>query len=240
MGLDNFKTIFQDEIFRKSLFNTALYIVLGVPGQLVSGLVIALLLHNVNRLRGLFRTVYFIPYVTSIVAVSWVFKWILMRNGVLNGWLLDLGFQPQLFLQSPRQALPVIVLSMIWQSIGFQMLVFLTGLQQIPKLYYEAAEIDGAGAWRRFFHITLPLLNPVIVFSAVIATLSYAQSFGQVLNMTGGGPLNSTVSIVLYIYNLAFLQFKMGPASAASVVLFAFILTLTLVQLKVLNRKIDY
>lgn len=163
-----------------------------------------------------------------------------MRNGWLNEMLLNLGLEPQLFLQSPRQALILITLTMIWQSTGFQMLIFMTGLEAIPRMYYEAAAIDGASAWRKFRHITLPLLNPVIVFSAVIGVISYLQSFGQVLSMTNGGPLNATTTMVLHIYNLAFQQFKMGSAAAATVILFVVILVLTLLQLKVLNKKVEY
>ncbi|MFF2910816.1 carbohydrate ABC transporter permease [Paenibacillus sp. NPDC057934] len=240
VGFDNFSTIFSDEIFSKSILNTFKFVLIGVPGQLIAGLAVALLLQSIYRFRGFFRTIYFIPYVTSIVAVSWVFRWILMRNGWLNEVLLQLGIEPQLFLQSPRQALILVTLTMIWQSIGFQMLVFMTGLEAIPRMYYEAASIDGASGWRKFVHITLPLLNPVIVFSAVIGVISYLQSFGQVLSMTNGGPLNSTTTMVLYIYNLAFQQFKMGRAAAATVVLFAIILVLTLLQLKVLNKKVEY
>lgn len=240
VGFENFSLLFSDEIFRKSIVNTFKFVVIGVPGQLIVGLAVALLLQSIHRFRGFFRTIYFIPYVTSIIAVSWVFRWILMRNGWLNEVLLQLGLEPQLFLQSPHQALILITLTMIWQSIGFQMLVFMTGLEAIPRMYYEAASIDGAGAWRKFVHITLPLLNPVIVFSAVIGVIAYLQSFGQVLSMTNGGPLNSTTTMVLHIYNLAFLQFKMGRAAAATVVLFAIILLLTLLQLKVLKKNVEY
>ncbi|UUZ90361.1 sugar ABC transporter permease [Paenibacillus sp. P25] len=240
VGLSNYTEIFRDPVFLKSLENTAVYVILGVPGQIAAGLAVALLLQSIGRLRGLFRTAYFIPYITSVVAVSWVFRWILMKNGIANALLLDLGFNPQPFLYSSAQAIYSVIAVMIWQSIGFQMLIFLAGLENIPSMYYEAAAMDGAGPWRRFVHITLPLLNPVLLFSAVIASIGFLQSFTQVLNMTSGGPLNSTLSVVLHIYNLAFKSFNMGQASAATVVLFALILALTLLQLKVFNRKIDY
>ncbi|REK68363.1 MAG: ABC transporter permease [Cohnella sp.] len=241
VGLANFKDLFADEVFRKSIGNTFLFVAVGVPGQLAAGLAVALLLQSVTRFRGFFRTVYFIPYVTSIVAVSWVFRWLLMPNGWVNAALLKLGLDAQLFLQSPHQAPYVIALSMIWQSVGFQMLIFITGLQGIPSVYYEAAHIDGAGPWRRFRHITIPLLNPVILFSAVIAGISYLQAFAQIVSMTqDGGPLNSTRTLVFHIYKLAFKSFEMGSASAATVVLFVLILAFTLLQLKVLNRKVEY
>lgn len=241
VGWANFVGLFEDETFRKSLTNTFLYVVVGIPGQLAAGLAVALLLQNVKRLRGFFRTVYFIPYITSIVAVSWVFRWLLMPNGWINGQLLNLGLHAQPFLQSPDQAPYVIALSMIWQSVGFQMLVFLTGLEGIPKMYHEAARIDGANAWLRFRHVTVPLLNPIILFSAVIAGISYLQSFAHIVSMTqDGGPLNSTRTLVYHIYKLAFKSFDMGSASAATVVLFVLILAFTLLQLKLLNRKVEY
>lgn len=240
VGLHNFAHLFQDEVFIASIRNTLYYVIIGVPAQLLVGLVIALLLQRVNRLKGFFRTLYFIPYVTSVVAVSWVFRWTLMKNGIVNALLIKLGFEPQLFLGSPSQGIYVIIAVMIWQNVGFQMLIFLTGLETIPKSYEEAAAIDGANSWQRLWHITLPLLNPVIVFSVVIATISFLQSFTQVLNMTNGGPLNSTVSLVLYIYNLAFKHFKMGEAAAATIILFVIILSLSLLQMKILNKKIDY
>ncbi|GFZ79467.1 sugar ABC transporter permease [Paenibacillus marchantiophytorum] len=240
IGLQNFVQLFHDEIFLIALRNTVKYVVIGVPVQLLAGLTIALLLQRVNRFKGLFRTLYFIPYVTSVVAVSWVFRWTLLKNGIVNAWLIKLGLEPQLFLGSPSQGIYVVIAVMIWQSVGFQMLIFLTGLETIPKSYEEAAAIDGANSWQRLWHITLPLLNPVIVFSVVIASISFLQSFTQILNMTGGGPLNSTISMVLYIYNLAFKHFKMGEAAAATIILFLVILSLSLLQMKVLNRRVDY
>ncbi|MFC3039846.1 carbohydrate ABC transporter permease [Virgibacillus xinjiangensis] len=244
VGLDNYATLFQDEVFIRSIFNTLIYIVLGVSGQLLFGVIVALLLHKINRFVGFFRVIYFIPYVTSIVAISWVFQWILMGNGFINDMLINLGLSPQPFLQSPDQAIYVITAAMIWQSIGFQMVLFLAGLENIPEMLYEAADIDGATGWQKFWHVTVPLLNPTIVFSAVIGTITFIQvSFTQVVNMSvdgSGGPLNSTVSVVVYIYQLAFRQFDMGLASAATVILFLFIMALTIFQMKVLTKKFDY
>ncbi|MEK5382353.1 carbohydrate ABC transporter permease [Niallia sp. FSL W8-0635] len=240
VGMDNYVTLFKDEVFRKSLVNTFIYVVFGVIGQLLCGLGVALLLQRINKFVGVFRAIYFIPYVTSIVAVSWVFKWILMNNGIVNDILMKLGFEAQLFLKSPDQAIYIIILTMIWQGLGFQMIIFLAGLENIPKMFYEAAEIDGANSWNKFIHITLPLLNPTIVFSAVIGSISFLQTFTQVQNMTQGGPLNSTISVVLYIYQLAFQHFDMGLASAATVLLFIIILIITIIQMKVLTKKFEY
>jgi len=241
VGFSNYVALYHDPVFLTSLRNTVTYVLIGVPGQLAAGLAVALLLRRIIRFRAFFRTVYFLPYVTSVVAVSWVFRWIFMKNGIVNGLLLQLGLPSQLFLGSPDQAIFIVTAAMIWQNLGFQMLIFLTGLENIPQEYEEAAAIDGAGAWRRFVHVTLPLLNPVLLFSVIIASISYLQSFTQILNMTsGGGPLNSTKSVVVYIYELAFKQFNMGQATAATVVLFLLILLLSLLQLKTLNRKVEY
>lgn len=244
VGLTNFITLFQDEVFIRSLINTFIYIVVGVIGQLTIGMGVALLLHKINRFVVLFRVIYFIPYVTSIVAISWIFQWLFMSNGFINDLLINLGFSQQPFLNSPDQAIWVISAAMIWQSIGFQMILFLAGLSNIPDMFYEAADIDGATGWQKFWHITLPLLNPTIVFSAIIGMITFIQvSFTQVVNMSmdgSGGPLNSTISVVVYIYQAAFQQYDMGLASAATVILFLFIMGLTIFQMKVLTKKFDY
>lgn len=244
VGFENYLALFTDKIFIRSLINTIIYITLGVIGQLIFGIIVALLLHKINRFVGFFRVIYFIPYVTSIVAISWVFQWLLMGNGIVNDLLVKIGLSPQPFLNSPDQAIYVIIAAMIWQAIGFQMVLFLAGLENIPQMLYEASEIDGANSWQKFWHVTIPLLNPTIVFSAVIGTITFIQvSFTQVINMSSdgsGGPLNSTISVVVYIYHLAFRQFDMGMASAATVILFIFIMALTLFQMKVLTKKFDY
>ncbi|WP_084157461.1 carbohydrate ABC transporter permease [Oceanobacillus manasiensis] len=244
VGLSNFVTLFKDEVFLKSLLNTFIYIVIGVIGQLTIGIIVALLLHKIKRFVGLFRVIYFIPYVTSIVAISWVFQWLFMSNGFINDFLMNLGFSQQPFLNSPDQAIFVISAAMIWQSIGFQMVLFLAGLSNIPDMLYEASDIDGATPWQKFWHVTVPLLNPTIVFSSIIGMITFIQvSFTQVVNMSmdgSGGPLNSTISVVVYIYQQAFRQYDMGTASAATVILFLFIMSLTIFQMKVLTKKFDY
>jgi multiple sugar transport system permease protein len=244
VGLDNYVTLANDPVFKKSLINTFIFIIFGVSGQVVIGLAIALLLQRINKFVGIFRVIYFIPYVTSIVAVSWVFRWLFMNNGIVNEMLVKIGLPPQLFLNSPDQAIYIIIATMIWQALGFQMVIFLAGLENIPKMFYEAAEVDGANSWQKFKSITIPMLNPTIVFSVVIGSINFIQvSFTQVVNMSvdsAGGPLHSTISLVVYIYQLAFRQYSMGLASAATVILFIFILALTIFQMKVLSKKYDY
>ena len=245
VGLDNFQRLPSDAAFVAAMANTLKYLVLGVPTGLALALAIALGLIRVKRLAGLFRTVYFIPFVTSLVAVSWVWRWLYQpQRGSLNVLLSMVGIPPQPFLQSTSQALPSIVAVNVWHDLGFQIVIFLAGLSAIPDVYYEAARLDGAGRWHLFRHITLPLLNPTIVFLAVTSAISSLQVFAQVQNMSAqgtGGPLNSTLSLVLYVYQKAFGgAYQMGYASAMTVVLFVLILLVTLIQLRVLSRRYDY
>lgn len=243
VGLEHYARLLEDPLLRRALFNTLLYTLLGVPGQIALGLIIALLLRRAPLGRDLFRAIYFAPYVTPAVAVAWVWSWMLSPHfGLVNELLALLGIPPQPFLQSPSQALPTVTWVVVWQNLGFQVVLFLAGLESIPRQYYEAARIDGAEGWRLFRHITWPLLNPVLVFSVVIGTIGYLQLFTQVVNLNftdQGGPLNSTLTLALYIYQLAFLRFQLGYAAAVTVLLFALILLITLVQLKLLTRRVE-
>lgn len=249
VGLDNFKQIAQEltvskSVTHKAFQNTFAYVIIGMPTQLVIALGVAMMLNRISRLRDLFRAVYFIPFVTSTVAVAWVWRWLYQPQfGPINVLLASLGLPQQLFLKSPQQALPSITAVAVWQGLGFAIIIFLAGLQQIPDMYYEAAKIDGASAWQLFRHITIPLLNPTIVYLAVLQTIRFLRMFTEVVNMSSqgaGGPLNSTVTVVLYVYRQGFSSFKMGYASALTVVLFVVILAITLIQLKVLTRPFEY
>ncbi|MDR7419395.1 MAG: sugar ABC transporter permease [Armatimonadota bacterium] len=244
VGLQNFTTIFADPRFGRAAVNTVRYVVVGIPLQIVLGLLIALALQRVNRFRGLFRALYFMPFITPIVAAAWVWQWMYSQNfGPLNQILTAVGLPAQPFLRSPSQALLAVTAMVVWQYLGFQVVIFLAGLEAIPRVYYEAAEVDGASGWRLFRHITVPLLNPTLVFSVVYSTIVYLQLFTQVLNMTfqdQGGPLSSTLTLVLYVFQLGFQRFKMGEAAAATAVLFAVILTITLLQMKVLSKPVEY
>lgn len=244
MGLKNYEALFADPVFWQSLTNTLMYVALSVPLQLVIGLAFALLLQAAAHWRGFFRALYFIPFVTSTVAISWVWRWIYQPAfGPLNKLLALVGLPEQKFLASPDQALASIVVTMVWQALGFYVIIFLAGLEAIPTDFYEAAKIDGARARDLFRHITLPLLNPTIVFLTVIGTINAIQVFTQVLNMSFqgmGGPLDSTKSLVLFIYQQGFKSFKMGYASAGTVVLFALILVITIIQLRVTTRRVEY
>jgi multiple sugar transport system permease protein len=244
VGLENYRDLLKDEVFLKALKNTGIYVLVGVPVQIAIGLGAAMLIQRVNRFKGFFRIVYFVPYVTSAVAVAWVWRWMLDEHqGIINGLLRMIHIAPQKWLGSPQLAIYSIIAAIVWQGLGFQMIIFLAGLEAIPNMFYEAAQIDGAGPWRIFYKITLPLLNPTIVFSAIMGTIRYVQVFTEVLNMSSqgmGGPLNSTKSLVLFIYLEAFKSFKFGYAAAATVILFLIILAVTVIQNKLITRKYEY
>jgi multiple sugar transport system permease protein len=248
VGFSYYAQAFEDARFHRALLNTLFYTLIGVPSQLILGLGIALLLQSIRYARGLYRAIYFAPYVTPAVAVAWAWSLLLSPQlGYINELLIRVGLPPQPFLSSPDQALVTVTAVVVWQYVGFQIVLFLVGLESIPQEYYEAASIDGANGWHRFWSITLPLLNPVIVFSIIIATAApstgFLQLFTQVLNLNfgdPGGPLNSTLTVVLYIYQVAFQRFDLGYAAAISVLLFIMIFAITLLQLRVTRRKVDY
>lgn len=240
VGLENFISIFSDETFRVALVNTIEYVVICVPIIVAISLGIALLLTSITRFRGLFRMLVFVPYVTSTVAVAWVWRWMFMENGgVINSILRVVGLPGQPFLKSTTQAIGVVMSNIVWQSIGFNTIIIVAGLLQISKSLYEAADIDGATSWQKLRYVTVPQLNATIVYVTVMTTIRTLQVFTQVYNITGpnvGGPLNTTNSVVLEIYKTAFTSYKMGRASAMTVVLFIIIMCITLFQMKVLNK----
>jgi multiple sugar transport system permease protein len=245
--LENFRTMFSSADFAGALWNTLLYVIITVPCQMAFGIILALFIGRVNRLKGIYRTIYFLPYITSAVAISWV--WRLMYDpdhGILNTMLGWVHIPSQQWLHSPGEALVSVSVVMIWQNAGFAMLIFMAGLEAIPRTFYEAARMDGANGWNMFWRISWPLLNPTLVFLAVTGVISALQTFTQIANLTGGsggeagGPLGSTLSIVVYVYNSGFNDFNLQYASAITVILFAIILLVTLLQLKVLNRSYEY
>ncbi len=242
IGLDNYRTLASDDVFWTAMRNTWLYVIVGVPVSLAISLIIALGLQRLTHYVGFYRVLYFAPYVTSLVAVGWVWRWMYMPNGLFNdvvGWV---GLGPYNYLGDPDFAIYAIIVTTIWQGLGFQIIIFLAGLESIPAVYHEAAAIDGASRWQRFRDITIPMLNPTLVFLIIIGVISNLQVFTQIRSMSSsgtGGPLNSTISIVLYVYQQAFqsLPAKMGYASSMTVVLFLMILAITVFQLKVLSRN---
>lgn len=246
VGLANYERIWEDlfkprSAVRAAFSNTFQYVLFGVPIQLTLALCIALLLARVRVLAGFFRAAYFIPFVTSLVAVAFVWNWLYApQGGLINQLLKMAGLPTQQFLRDTSLALPSITAVAIWRSIGFAIVIFLAGLQQIPDIYYEAAQIDGANRWQMFWRITLPLLNPVIVYLAVLQTIDFLRMFDLVQNMTQGGPLKSTTTVVLEVYNEGFSSYNMGYAAALTVILFLVILLITVIQLRVLSRRVEY
>lgn len=244
VGLANYAKLFKDPNFLQSLRNTFVYVLVGVPLQLALGLVVAMAIQSLNRFQGVFRFLYFLPYVTSSIAVGWVWRWMLQEHGGLVNEVLHLvGIPAQKFLGSPTQAIYSIIMAIVWQGLGFSMVIFLAGLEAVPTSFYEAAALDGASGWARFRYITLPLINPTIVFSGIVGTIRYLQVFSEVYSMSSqgaGGPLGSTKTLVLFIYEEAFKSFKMGYASAGTVVLFAIIMLLTLLQSRIITRRVEY
>ncbi len=248
VGFEQYERLFSsDPLFTRSLGNTLFYVALAVPLTTVFALGLALLLHQRVPGMGIFRTIFFLPSITNLVAVSILWLWIFNPEfGLLNSGLRALGIEGPLWLQSETWAKPALVLMSLW-GVGGSMIIFLATLQGVPLELYEAAELDGAGSVRRFFHITLPMISPAMFFSLVMGLIGGFQVFTQAFVMTGtaqpgseGGPNNATLFMVLYLYKKAFQEFQMGYASAIAWVLFFIILLFTLVQRKLGQRWVYY
>ncbi|HZJ05611.1 MAG TPA: sugar ABC transporter permease [Nocardioidaceae bacterium] len=237
LGMENYTKLLADPLFQKVMVNTGLYVVLGVPLTMVLALAAAVGLNRVTRLQGLFRVGYYMPVVTSIVAVSVVWRFLLRdEGGLVNTALSWVGVNGPGWLDSTALALPSLVVMSAWRNLGTLMVIFLAGLQTIPMDVKEAAEVDGAGAWQRFRHITLPLLRPTLLFGAVITSIGYLQFFEEAFVMTKGGPLDATRSVTFFTYD----QFSFGNygyAAAASYLLFLAVVVLTLAQFKLFGEK---
>ena len=240
VGLQNYREILRDAIFARVALNTLTYSGGVVPLLVVVSLALALALNAPFKGRTLFRTAFFLPVVSSTVAVAMVWRWIYAPFGAINTVLVALGLPAVGWLTTTEWAMPSVILMSVWQSMGYSMVVFLAGLQSIPQHLYDAAAVDGATGWRRFRYITLPLLSPTTFFVVVMAVISTFQVFGQVYMLTGGGPAFATSTIVYHIYERAFLALHMGYASALAWVLFAAIFGLTLIQLRLQRTWVTY
>jgi len=241
VGADNYRALWSDAEFRSSLGHTLVFIAGYLPLVLISGLAVALALNQ--RIRGLavFRTIYFLPVVTSWVVVALIWKWLLNpQTGVVDYLLGLVGIQGPGWWVDPHWAMPSIILASAWKDIGFVMIILLAGLQAIPDEYYEAASLDGAGRIALFRYITLPLLSPALFFVVVISLINNFQVFDQVWVMTQGGPAGSTSVVMERIVKNAFSFGRMGYASAMSWVLFAVILMITLAQFRLQRRWVNY
>lgn len=232
IGIKNYQKLFGEANFWAALKNTFLFILGYMPAVVSIGLVVALLLNSHLKGQALFRGIYFLPVVTSWVAVSLVWQWLLNPSYGLVNYLLSLiSVTGPNWLTDPKTAMSGIVITSVWKDIGFVMVLYLGGLQNISTSLYEAASIDGANRWHKFFHITLPMLKPTTFFVTMISLINSFQVFDQVNVMTGGGPGNATTVLVQTIYNHAFRYFEMGYAAAMSWVLFMIIFAVTLIQM---------
>ncbi len=232
VGLKNYWRLALNPDFWQVIKNTVYFTVATVIPSLVIPLALAVLLDRTIALRGLLRSAYFLPSIVSVVAAGLGFRWLFQTEGPVNALLGTIQIAPIAWLEKPFWAMGVIILVSIWKQLGFNMVVFLAGLQAIPPSRYEAAELDGANSWQQFWYITLPGLRPTIVFATVTTVIFTLRSFEQVYVITEGGPLNSTNLLVYYIYQEAFGQFDFGYAAAAATVLLAVTLVLVYLQLQ--------
>ncbi len=238
-GLDNYVKLFENPLFWKALKNTFFFVVVSGPLSIAVSLGAAVLLNSkLVRFKGIFRLVYFMPVVTTLVAVSIVWRFIYHPEfGLLNYGLSFIGVDKIDWLGDPNWAMPSIIILSIWKNFGYNMIIFIAGLQNIPEELYEAAHIEGANGWQRFTKITLPMLAPTTIFITIITMIGYFQLFAEPYIMTQGGPLDSTLSIVLYMYQEGFRWWNMGYSSSIAFVLFVIILAGTLLQMWYQKRK---
>jgi multiple sugar transport system permease protein len=240
VGLTNVLKLFQDPLVPRALINTAYYTFIGVPLQLLVAFALAVLLNQHIHGRSIYRTIYYLPAITPAVASAVVWTRIFSSQyGVLNEFLKGVGLAPVSWLFNPAYAKPAFILMSLW-AVGPQMVIFLAGLQNVPKELLEAAEIDGASAWRRFTHITIPMVSPVLFFNLVVGIIGSFQIFTASYIMTNGGPQNATLFMVLYINRTAFEYFDMGFAATLSWLLFWVIMVFTAIQFKLSNRWVFY
>ena len=242
-GFINYIEVLQDDMFMLSLKNTAIYTIVVVPVSIVIALVIAVLLNN--KLRGMkfFETLYFLPYITNVIAIGLAFRFIFHSNyGILNYIMTSLGMDPIVWLNDPKYALPALMIFGIWGGLAFKIVVFLAGLQGIDKQYYQAAKIDSASTWTTFSRITLPLLSPMIAYITVISLIGSFKVYVEVVGLYGvnPGPANSAMTIVFYVYEKFYGSQEPTIAAAASVLMFMIILVLTFLQLALNKRRVHY
>ncbi|WP_197683257.1 carbohydrate ABC transporter permease [Jiangella alkaliphila] len=239
VGFDNYVQVFTDPDLFDAVQNTLWYTVLFTPTAVIAALALALVLNSpALPFRGFFRTALFIPFVVSLAVAAYAWTYLIdPQVGLLNHWLGGLGIQLGNVLEDPQLAMPAVALVAVWKNFGFYLVIFLAGLQDIPGTLYEAARVDGAGVWRRFQHVTLPLLSNTMAFVLVFAMIAALQAFDQIYVMTGGGPYGNTQTIVMEIYESGFRRLELGFASALSYVLLIATLLLSVVQFVFFGRR---
>ncbi|WP_017293581.1 carbohydrate ABC transporter permease [Geminocystis herdmanii] len=233
IGLANYRRLIIDSDFRQIIFNTAYFSIVTIIPSIIIPLALSILLNQNIIFRGFFRTAYFIPSITSLVAMGLGFRWLFQNNGPINEFLSSLNIIPIPWLNSTFWAMPILIIFSTWRQIGFNLVVFLAGLQAIPQSRYEAAELDGAKFWAKLWYITLPALKPTLIFATITTSIFTFRSFEQVYIITNGGPSNSTNILSYYIYEQAFRQFNFGYASASTTILLLIALILVILQLTI-------
>ncbi|WRP06262.1 sugar ABC transporter permease [Rossellomorea aquimaris] len=239
IGLENYKELFADALFWKVLGQTLLYLIIVVPALVILPIFLAILVNQQVKGIGFFRSAYYVPVVTSMVVVGIAWKWVYADRGILNYILESFGLidEPINWLTSTSTSIFAVMVVTIWKGLGYYMVIYLAGLQSIPDDLYEAADIDGATKWKQIWHITIPLLMPSIMIVTIMSSISAMKVFEEIYVMTGGGPLNSSKTLVFYIYEEAFDKLQMGYASAAGVVLFVITLIFSVINIKFMSKK---
>ncbi len=237
VGWRNYLRLFTDADFWQVIGNTAYFTIATVIPTTIIPLGLAVLLNRSLALRGILRAAYFIPSITSLVAVGLAFRWLFQTDGPVNDLLITWGIEPISWLSSTTWAMPVLILLSSWKQLGFNLVVFIAGLQIIPQSRYEAAELDGANDWAKFWYITIPGLKPTLIFAVLTTAIFTLRSFEQVYIITGGGPLNSTNLLVYYIYEQAFSRFEFGYAAAAAVILLMIAAVFVYFYLRIWNEE---
>jgi multiple sugar transport system permease protein len=239
VGFNNYVQAFQNPVFWQALRNTFFYVLVGGPLSVITSLAVALLVHSKRaRFPALFRTVYFSPVIMTLVAVSIVWRYLYHpRYGLVDFALAKLGIAPIDWLGDPHWAMPAIIVFAVWKNFGYNMLIFVAGLQNVPEEQYEAATLDGASSWARFLHVTVPNLAPTFLFVGVLTMVGHFQLFSESYVMTAGGPLKATTSVLLLMYEEGFRWWRMGTAAAIAFILFLFMLAGTLVQMRLQRER---
>ena len=241
VGLSNYVKLLADAKFYQAIQNTLLYVVICVPAVIILSLIIAVALNQKIKGMGIYRTLIYLPVITLPTAVGMLWKWLFNNQfGLINEMLAGIGITGPAWLSDPKWSLLAVCIVLIWSSIGTAVIIFLSGLQGISTSYYEAAEIDGANKWERFRHITIPMLSPTLFFVLINTIISSFQVFDQAFVMTKGGPVKASYTLVYHIYQSAFVEFKMGRACAASMILFVIILIITMIQMYGSKRWVNY
>ncbi|MCF6269109.1 MAG: sugar ABC transporter permease [Melioribacteraceae bacterium] len=236
-GLNNYFRLFQDAVFFKSIGNTLIFLVIHIPLQIIVALFIAEILNQNIKFKGFYRSAFFLPVIVSGVVVTMLWQQLYgFDSGLLNRLLISVGLPKVGWLIDPSMAMPSIAIMATWKNVGLYIILFLVGLQTVPPHYYEAAELEGATHWQKFFHITLPMINPTIFMVVILSTIGGFSLFIEPYIMTGGGPLNSTISAVLYIYKQGFFYYHMGYATTLGLFFAMLILLVVILQKKFIEK----